>query len=543
MVQVLSIFVDPRRRLLESSLALPQPVIVEYALVLPPAIDASYVTREGRAVSLPKITQALAVAAGTSAYFAVVRHFELESEASDEASEQEQQEVPIASLAVGFGTLCVCIPLMCVAAKVFGTGKFGLFSTKQTKVHALQADLQSVGRAQFEVHHALQQPSLVNPDEGIVRLEAGTSTTDLVAVEQICLPALPGALGTPDMTDDTPRTLAQSALEQGTLPALPALSVTPVPSAWRDADEQTTASPRMHSARRAPGLPPSQASPRMPSSRASPATMNSARRAAGLPTAKLTLEQLELAAKLKQQLNQPPQELPRQAWGNATLLTAPRAVQPPAKRHSPSPKKVQREPASINQSSYRHNSNSTRVLPEPAASNQSCRGSTPPGETQLRVLAQACVPMGPPPITSWRQQQGIKWDTDHAAIVGQIDLPDPRKTALEQQLRAVGDSLAMTMASAASDSTSSVPGIRKVELTQRLVHLKQTQRELQQQLREVSNATAVVKAEQRRIKVQPPPPRGTPPPLTQKRDRRRPMSQGSRPVSVDRPISYFSVGR
>lgn len=487
---------EQRRRLQDSStFDLSRSVRVDYALVLPPSIDVSYVTSEARAVTLPPLTMLLASISSTRAYFAVVSSFELQGliTATTAPSQEEPISSSLASLAVGFGALCVCIPGIFAARHFSKTGQFaGLSSSKKVhpvpmvahrragKPFAWAADAQpgvnSFGKQSF-IHSAGNETDPF--DHG--RLEAGTSTTDLLALYQDSLPAVP---------------------DRGFIPPVP---LPAVPAAEQSLDlEAGLQVPAVES-----------------SSVAAPAASRPAWTSADAPApapadrSKVAGHSANLASPhSKPQL---PQALP-------TLLTAARRVQPPStdppKDHYAAsnvrhiahyaatpmpPQKVachHQQPPSGQE---------PRIHPFEASGNRT--KATPlsdqwqPDQTaRLRALAQAAEP---PPIVSWHEQQGIKWDTDHVwTTPSQVDpwwpIEQERKS-LKHQLHVVENNLALTKFECAAHNTPGVPGLGKVALSQRLLSLSQQQLQLSKQLREVSAAKAVAKAEQRRVKVPAPP--------------------------------------
>lgn len=438
MVKILSVDVEYRRRLQGSIIDSPQPVHVEYALVLPRSIDAGYVLSEAQAVPLERLTKYLSWAATTRSYFAVTTSFAIEAEAVREAPPQES-ESPVGSLAIGFGAL-VCIPIIFAGAYSLRGGK--LWSLSSNKVHPAPSAIRQCARdVPLDVGTAWVQPAAVYEHDEVARLEAGTSTTDLMRAAQVTLPPQP---------------------KRSIAPALPSLARLP---SWHSKSDTKVAQLRSGM-----GLVDEQSSASAPKPRWN------------------LMERIKLPSLSKEFPEEFPRGLPADFQratpsqpariAGPTLLTAPKVVQPPSN------------------------------VPDCHYLANSCMRSeaTPSDASLLRAAAQVAAP---PPIVSWREQQGIKLDkldTDHSPSAAVGDWSERKERHIQQQLNTVQNDLALVKSQCGLHNIPGVPGLRKVELSQRLISLSQTQRELHQQLRDISTAKAVVKAEQNRATTVRPPP-------------------------------------
>lgn len=385
--------------------------------------------------------------------------------------------MPVASLAAGFGfgALCFAIPMFFVAAHVIATGKVGLLSAD--KVYPLPLVAQSGGGVQRDVKCVMQQPPVVNADDAVIRttttdliaVEAGTSTTDLIAVVE------------QELFSATPKGAFSSALPLPLVGLPSSKSVAVGPGAWSDAAAEQKAVPAL------------------------PVKLNCAHRAK-LPPLPPAAAKLELGSS-QQQKSPIPQAEPTIAF--PTLLAAPRAAQPPPHHHSnskkvhPEPESAKQAPSIVHVAATMPASSMKHPCPQHTASVE-----PPSDDSRLRALAKAAKACVAPPIVSWHQQEKkgrCPAPSDNGMTkASQMDLPDRHERKLVAQLYVVQNNLAMTQSECAAQNIPGVPGLRKVEFSQRLLNLSEKQRELQKQLREVSAAKAVAKAEQQHIKVQPP---------------------------------------
>lgn len=93
----------------------------------------------------------------------------------------------------------------------------------------------------------------------------------------------------------------------------------------------------------------------------------------------------------------------------------------------------------------------------------------------------------------------MRWDTDDETM----DFRERQEQRLQEQLRGIANTIEATKAQSAMCNVPGIPGLRKVEFSQKLLHLAQMQRDFQKQLREVGAAKVLARREQLRSDMQP----------------------------------------
>jgi len=469
MVKILRLDCQHRRRLSGSASLSLLVVLVEFELVLPRFVDVQYVASAARTLSLKELSQNLALSFSAAGYpidnMAMATAFEVENVS---AQPQQEPEGSATTLAMGFAAVIVCVPITAVAAAhLCKTGK--PWQHHQGKVHAIAS---------------------MYEDVKVGQLEAGTSTTDLWAMEQVPLPPVARKGFFP------PLPLAGLPSWQSNGGSAPEKRSTPIAvQAWgSQADEEgpnLLSEPRPKVSASAP-LPtllrsrPAQAANQPDCAVCIISTPHMVQPASNATLSATSTPVASQAERFTLNVSKPPVN----PW--ETLLSAPRNVQPAsdamwAAKLAPTASSGLAQPAS--------SATGAATLTPTAPSLRSFAQSS-----RLRSLAQLAEP---PPILSWHVRQGINLDPEW--YLSSSPCEDPcgsqslvhQESQMQRELTRVQKTLACMRYDRPACNLPGMPDTRKAELRQR-------QQDLHQQLKEIRAGLAVAKSEHGRHIITPP---------------------------------------